>query len=567
MLPLIKNGRIRSLCAWLAPALGAAAMALVAVPTAAQATPVAPVAATAPGHTIASAGTFSLGSTVSGGGGPVDFWKVKLIGGDVLQLQADLPANTCCSSSYHFDLFPATTTDANFPQTSPLLDVPVDSSTKAVVTLQAPYNATFVLAVCQNVGGDCRGTDSGQGTNPMSAYTFKPTLVGGGVKATVGAKETRASDTLAKAPLTSIGNFESGGGQSIDFWKVKLLGGDQVQLALSLPYNVCCSSSYDFNLYPPGTTDTNLPQTNPVGNVFVDSSTKSVIVLQAPYNATFVLAVCQNVGGDCRGVDSGHGTNPMSPYTFTPTLVGGGIKATAGAKETRASDTINKASLTPLGNFESGGGLPIDFWHLQLQAGDKVQLALNMPYNLCCSSSYDFNLYPPGTTDTKFPQVAPVANVFVDSSTKSVVTLQAPHTGTYTLAICQNVSGDCRSVDSGGGTNPMSPYTFTPTLVGGHETTTTLFLSASSIKAGNEKKLKLSVKVVARFSGSPTGTVTVLAGQKVVCRAKLAKGKGSCSPSSNTLLKPGTYSLVASFPGSKGVAASKSGPKQLVIKK
>jgi lipid-A-disaccharide synthase-like uncharacterized protein len=555
------------LVALLALAAGAAAMALVAVPTAAEATPAATSAGTAPGHTIASAGTLSMGGTVSGGGGPVDFWKVKLLGGDVMQLQADLPSNTCCSSNYRFELFPPTTTDANFPQTSPVLDDNVGSSTKAVVDLQAPYNATFILAVCENIGGDCRGTDSGQGSNPMAAYSFKPSLVGGGIKASVGAKETRASDTLAKAPLTPLGNFESGGGQPIDFWKVKLLGGDQVQLALSLPFNVCCSSSYDFNLYPPGTTDTNFPQVNPVANVSVGSSTKSVVVLQAPYNATFVLAICQNVSGDCRSVDSGHGTNPMSPYTFTPTLVGGGIKATVGAKETRAGDTIARAKVTPLGNFESGGGQPIDFWKVKLLGGDQVQLALSLPYNLCCSSSYDFNLYPPGITDTKFPQVAPVANVSVGSSTKAAITLKAPRSGTYTLAICQNVSGDCRTVDSGGGTNPMSAYTFTPTLVGGTETKTSLFLSASSIKHGSEKKLKVSVKVAAQFSGHPAGTVTILAGKKVVCRAKLAKGKGSCSPSSNTLLSPGTYSLVASFPGSKGSAASKSGPKTLVVKK
>jgi hypothetical protein len=542
-------------------------MALIAAPTAAEAMPAATSAVTAPGHTIASAGTLSMGGTISGGGGAVDFWKVKLLGGDVMQLQASMPSNTCCSSNYRFELFPATTTDANFPQTSPLLDSTVSNSTEAVVDLQAAYNATFILAVCENINGDCRGTDSGQGSNPMAAYTFKPSLVGGGIRAAVGAKETRAGATIAKAPLTPIGNFESGGGQPIDFWKVKLLGGDKVQLALSMPFNLCCSSNYDFNLYPPGTTDTNLPQTSPVANVSVGNNTKSVIVLQAPYNATFVLAVCQNINGDCRGVDSGGGANPMSPYTFTPTLVGGGIKASVGAKETRASATIAKAPVTSIGNFESGGGQPIDFWKVKLLGGDKVQLALSMPYNLCCSSSYDFNLYPPGTTDTKFPQVAPVANVFVDNSTKATVVLRAPRSGTYALAICQNVSGDCRSVDSGGGSNPMSAYTFTPTLVGGIETKTALFLSASSIKHGSEKKLKLSVKVTGQFSGHPAGTVTILAGKKTVCRAKLVKGKGSCSPSSNTLLAPGTYSVVASFPGSKGSAASKSGAKMLVVKK
>ena len=161
----------------------------------------------------------------------------------------------------------------------------------------------------------------------------------------------------------------------------------------------------------------------------------------------------------------------MSPYTFTPTLVGGGIKASVGSKETRASDTIAKAPVTPLGNFESGGGQPVDFWKVKLLGGDKVQLALSLPANVCCSSSYDFNLYPPGTTDTKFPQVAPVANVSVDNSTKSTVVLQAPRSGTFTLAICQNVSGDCRGTRLRTlARNPMSAYTFTPTLVGGIET-------------------------------------------------------------------------------------------------
>ena len=158
--------------------------------------------------------------------------------------------------------------------------------------------------------------------------------------------------------------------------------------------------------------------------------------------------------------------------------------------------------MTPLGNFESGGGQPVDFWKVKLLGGDKVQLALSMPANLCCSSSYDFNLYPPGTTDTKFPQVAPVANVAVDNSTKATVVLQAPRSGTFTLAVCENISGDCRGTDSGQGSNPMSAYTFTPRLVGGTETKTALFLSASSIKHGSEKKLKVSVKVTAQFSGT-----------------------------------------------------------------
>ncbi len=224
--------------------------------------------------------------------------------------------------------------------------------------------------------------------------------------------------------------------------------------------------------------------------------------------------------------------------------------------------------MTPIGNFESGGGQPVDFWKVKLLGGDKVQLALSMPANLCCSSSYDFNLYPPGTTDTKFPQVAPVANVSVDNSTKATIVLQAPRSGTFTLAVCENIRGDCRG-------DRFRTVAATrcrlipsrPSSSAASETRTTLFLSASSIKHGSEKKLKVSVKVAAQFSGKSAGTVTISAGKKTVCRAKLVKGKGSCSPSSNTLLGPGTYSVVASFPGSKGSAASKSGAKTLVVKK
>ena len=76
----------------------------------------------------------------------------------------------------------------------------------------------------------------------------------------------------------------------------------------------------------------------------------------------------------------------------------------------------------------------------------------------------------PGTTDTTFPQKAPVASAATPgSSTQSTLFLKAPTTGTFIFAVCENVSvnGDCRSVDSGGGSNPMAPYTFTDTLVKG----------------------------------------------------------------------------------------------------
>jgi hypothetical protein len=50
-------------------------------------------------------------------------------------------------------------------------------------------------------------------------------------------------------------------------------------------------------------------------------------------------------------------------------------------------------------------------------------------------------------------------------TTQSTLFLTAPATGTFIFVVCQNVSGDCRDVDSSGGSNPMGVYTFTPTLV------------------------------------------------------------------------------------------------------
>src|ERR1700722_6161972 len=269
-LPKFSNSRFtRSVFAGLL----VAGLAVVAGPAAAaQAAPLA-------GHSIATAGTLSLGKSNSGGGGAIDYWKITLIGGDQLQLQTSTPDNPCCEGNYDFNLFPPGTTDTNFPQVSPVGNVFIGSgTTEQTIVLQAPYNGTFILAVCQNISGDCRDVDNGGGAQTMAAYTFTPSLVGGGIKASVGAKETKASPTIAKAPAMPIGNFESGGGEPIDFWKVTLIGGDQLQLQANLPYNPCCEGNYDFNLYPPGTNDTNFTQENPVGNVVVGSGTSKQTV-------------------------------------------------------------------------------------------------------------------------------------------------------------------------------------------------------------------------------------------------------------------------------------------------
>jgi hypothetical protein len=520
-------------------------------------------AAASPGHTIASAGTLSVGSKASGGGGAIDFWKVKLHGGDRVQFSVSYPEY----NTYEFALYAPGTTDAKFAAAATFSSAAANYySTKSVLVLQAPYNGTFILAVCENVSSNnCANVDSGSGTSPMNAYTFTTTKISGPTT-TQAAAETKAASSIKSAPTMTLGHYEAGGANPIDFWKVHLNGGQKVQITTTYPeYN-----NYEFALYAPGTNDTTFPQAATFSSAAANYySTKSVLDLQAPYNGTFILAVCQNVSSNnCVNVDSGSGTNPMTPYVFTPTLVSGPTARQAAA-ETKASPTIKNAPAMSLNNYEAGGGNAIDFWRVHLNGGQKVQITTTYPeYN-----TYVFSLYKPGTTDTSFPQASAVSSAAANYySTQSVLDLQAPSAGNFILAVCQNVSSnDCVNVDSGSGTNPMTPYVFsTKSSTSGAPvaTTTTLKPSSSSVTSGHEKSLVLSVTVAARSGKTvPSGTVKITAGKKTVCSVKLSKGKGKCSPSSSTLLAPGTYSLTASYGGAKGLAASHSSGHKLTVKK
>lgn len=115
-------------------------------------------AVTAPGHTIASAGTLAIGSETSGGGGPVDFWKVHLNGGEQVQFTVSYPEY----STYEFALYAPGTNDTNFPQAAMFSSAAANYySTKSVLDLQAPYNGTFILAVCENVSNNnCANVDA-----------------------------------------------------------------------------------------------------------------------------------------------------------------------------------------------------------------------------------------------------------------------------------------------------------------------------------------------------------------------------------------------------------------------
>ena len=384
---------------------------------------------------------------------------------------------------------------------------------------------------------------------------------------------TPPSDTIAGATQLTLGDEQSGGGGPVDFWRVKLTGGDQVQIATQTPTMTPggAYTSYSFELYPPGTTDASFPQTPPADSTATGGgSAKAILTLQAPYTGTFILAVCENATGDCRSTDNGSGINPMQPYTFTPTITGNPC-GTSPAGEVRAGNNIAAALQFDIPNCQAGGGGgPVDFWRVKLTGGDQVQIATQTPTMTPGGNyaSYSFELYPPGTTDTSFPQTPPVFTTATPGggSAKAIITLKAPYTGTFILAVCEDATGDCRSTDNGSGINPMQPYTFTPTITGGPATMTSLKLSASRVQYGDEKALKLTVTVKARYSSAhPAGTVTIKAGKKRICTVKLARGKGTCSPASRKLLAVGTYHLVASYDGSKTFSASASKAATLKI--
>ncbi len=427
-------------------------------------------------HSIASAEDLVLNQLNDGGGGPIDFWLVTLVGGDEVQLNTNQPGVVNSGDTvFDYELFAPGTSDTSFTQTPPVDATSTSQgSTQDVLDLQAPYSATFVLAVCENPStADCRNVDSGGGVNPMQSYTFTPTLVGGGIAPSVGATEVRAGNTIASATSLTVGDFEAGGGGPVDFWLVTLVGGDEVQLNTNQRGVVNNGDTvFDYELFAPGTSDTSFTQTPPVDATSTSQgSTQDVLDLQAPYSATFVLAVCENPStADCRNVDSGGGVNPMQSYTFTPTLVGGGIAPSVGATEVRAGNTIASATSLTVGDFEAGGGGPVDFWLVTLVGGDEVQLNTNQRGVVNNGDTvFDYELFPPGTTDTSFSRTSPIASTATSQgTTKDILDLEAPSSGTFLLAVCENPStADCRSVDSGGAVNPMQPYTFTPILVSG----------------------------------------------------------------------------------------------------
>jgi hypothetical protein len=260
------------------------------------------LSAASAGHTISTATTLEAGDTATGGDGPVDFWYVPLSGGE--QLSFAVRGST--ANSYYFDMYAPGTTDASFPTATAFTSGSTNHQAESTITLQAPYNGTFILAVCENVS-PCSVASK---TGVMNPYTFT-TSIANAIPLTTAEFETKAGATISAAPELPSGYFEAGGANVVDFWKVNLYKGYKFVFMV----NSSTVNSYTFGLYAPGTTAATLPGARAVASGFTNYQANSTISLEVPSTGNFVLAVCENVN-TCSLA-----SKVMNPYTFTTGLV------------------------------------------------------------------------------------------------------------------------------------------------------------------------------------------------------------------------------------------------------
>jgi hypothetical protein len=288
-----------------------------------------------------------------------------------------------------------------------------------------------------------------------------------GLAVTVGTGVAHAAPghTISTATTPGIGVTVTGGGGAVDFWKVPLSGGEQVNFTV----NGSATNSYFLDMYAPATTDATFPEATAFTSGSTNYQAKSTITLQAPYTGTFILAVCENVTpcsvANPKGV--------MSQYLLAENVANGGISPVTAADETKGAATISGALAMPVGYFEAGGANAVDFWKVPLSGGEQV----NFTINGSATNSFIFDLYAQGTNVASFPRATAFTSGWTDYQVKSTITMQAPYTGTFILAVCENVI-PCSWASK---TAVMNPYTFTTSIADGGISAVT---AAEETKAG-----------------------------------------------------------------------------------
>ncbi len=162
----------------------------------------------------------------------------------------------------------------------------------------------------------------------------------------------------------------------------------------------------------------------------------------------------------------------------------------------------------------------------------------------------------PGGTVTMKAGSVPLGAVTLNGGTATLILGAAKlRPGRYTLTA------------SYGGDLANNPSTAAATLVVAAEPTTTLLtLSAPSARSGHEQTEKLTVQVKPQTSGFPAGKVTIKAGSVTLCVITVKSAKGTCLLSASEL-RPGKYTLTASYAAASPYAGSTSVKKSLTVTK
>jgi hypothetical protein len=323
--------------------------------------------------------------------------------------------------------------------------------------------------------------------------------------------------SIATATTFVAGDSGAGGGtNAVDYWKTALGGGEQIEIGLT-PSN---GGVYHFELYPSNTTS--VASNPPLSSV--QTAGGSSVTLWAPYTGNFILAVCEASGwysnftncGDVAptvGQPSGNAVIPMSKYTFE-TAVAATPTGAEIDEETVPSQTISDlasapditipASGTGTG-FEAGGGHAIDYWNTSLGGGEQIEIGLT-PSN---GGVYHLELYPSNTTSVA--SNPPLSSV--QTAGGSSVTLWAPYTGNFILAVCE-ASGwysnftNCGDVaptvgqPSGNAVIPMSPYTFSTAVAPSPDSTQ---IAAETVPSPSITALQSAPDMSFTAAGSGTG--------------------------------------------------------------
>lgn len=152
------------------------------------------------------------------------------------------------------------------------------------------------------------------------------------------------------------------------------------------------------------------------------------------------------------------------------------------------------------------------------------------------------------------------------AATACTLTLHSS-TGTCTLPGTRLAAGKARlTAVYGGGIGLAQSVSAPRTLtVVRAATSTRLKPSAGTVTYGDEQAERLTVTVIPRYAGTATGTVTVKTGSTTVCTIRLTSARTAACTLTAKELAPGTYALIARYPGSADFTASTSGKATLKV--